>query len=565
MGSRILVVGGVAGGASAAARIRRLDEEAQIIIFEKSANVSYSNCGLPFYLGNVVENEKDLVMMNPDTFAKRYKIDARTQHEVIRINREDKLVTVRNLMTGDEYTEEYDKLILAPGATPVRPGSIAGVGNENVFTIRNVEDVAALKSYLEQKQAQNIVVVGGGFIGIEVTENLVHAGYHVAVVEAMEQILAVFDEDMVQILHKELWDNRVEMHFKERVLEITEQEVVTDSGNRIAADAVVLAMGVRPDIRLAREAGLEIGETGSIFVDYNYRTSDPDIYAVGDAIEVCSKLTRKPSRLTLAGPAQRQARAAANHIYRISESHGGVIGSSVLRVFRLNAACTGLNERACRQAGIPYGFSYVIPSDKVSIMPDSSPLHLKLLYERSTGRILGAQAIGRGAADKRIDVIAAMIAKEAGLEDLKELELCYSPLYGTAKDVVNQAALVGSNLLSGRFRQIPVSDVRALVEQGACIIDVREKGEFVRGHLINAVNIPLSELRSRMEEIPKDQPVYLHCRSAQRSYNAVMALQHLGWKNIYNVSGGFLGICLYEFYHDVSDGRKKIVTEYNFS
>lgn len=564
MKRKILIVGGVAGGATAAARIRRLDEEAEILIFEKSEHVSYSNCSLPFYLGGVVEDEKDLVMVEPETFAKRYNMEARTQSEVLAVNRKEKTVTVLDHAAGREYEESYDKLILAPGARPLRPGSISGIEKDHVFTIRNVRDVVLLKAYLEEKDLKHVVVIGGGFIGIETAENLVRAGYHVAVSEAMEQILSVFDEDMVQILHKELYDNGVELHLGEKVQEITEKYVIMGSGKEIRADAVVLAMGVQPEIGLAREAGLSIGETGGIRVDRNCRTSDPDIYAVGDAIEVTHKLTRRSVRLTLAGPAQRQARIAANHIYGIPDNGGGVIGSSVLRVFRLNAACTGLNEGALKKAGISYGFSYVIPNDRVSIMPDCSPLHFKLLYERPTGKLLGAQAIGQGEADKRIDVIAAMISRDAGLEELKELELCYSPLYGTARDVVNQAALVGLNLLSGAYRQVSVSEVRHLVEKGAYTLDVREKGEFERGHLKNAVNLPLSELRERLSEIPKDRPVYLHCRSGQRSYQAVRALQNLGFGNVYNISGSFLGICLYEFYHDSLGNREKIVTEYHF-
>lgn len=565
MGKKILIVGGVAGGGSCAARIRRLDEDAKIIVFEKSRYVSYSNCSLPFYLGDVVKDEGDLIMVSPEMFKDRFHIDTRTQHEVIAICRSDHTVLVRDLKNGKEYKEKYDKLVLSPGAIPLRPGSIPGAERKNVFTIRNVEDASALKSYLKQNGMKNVVVVGGGFIGVEAAENLVRAGYCVSVIEALPQILTTFDEDMVQILHRELWDHGVKLHLNEKVQEIMENCVVLESGKEIPADAVVLAMGVRPDVQLAVEAGIEIGESGGVAVDHNYCTNDPDIYAVGDAVEVYHKILHKPTRLTLAGPAQRQARTAANHICGILDKYSGIIGSSVLKVFRLNAACTGLNERNCKQAGISYGFSYVIPNDKVSIMPDSHPLYFKLIYEVPTGKILGAQAIGEGAADKRIDVIAAMVAKEAYLEDLKELELCYSPFYGTAKDVVNQAALVGMNLLYGSFRQIPVTQARKLVESGAFIVDVREKKEYEKGHLISAINIPLSEIRSRLDEIPKDKPVYLHCRSGQRSYNAVMALQNMGWKNVYNISGSFLGICLYEFYHDVSENRSRIVTEYNFN
>lgn len=564
MGKRVLVVGGVAGGASCAARIRRLDEEVQITVFEKSENASYSNCSLPFYLGDVVKDETSLIMVTPDMFHKRYGIDVRTQEEVIHINRRDKMVTVQNLADGKEYTEKYDKLVLSPGAIPLRPRSIPGSELEHVFTVRNVEDVVKLKSYLKQNHAEHIAVVGGGFIGVEVAENLVHAGYQVAILEAMDQVLTVFDEDMVQIIHKELLDHGIRLYLGDKVREITEQAVVIGAGKSVCADVVILAMGVRPDVHLAEEAGLAIGETGGVVVNHNYQTSDPDIYAIGDVIETFHNLTKKASRLTLAGPAQRQARTAANHICGVPGNGGGVIGSSVLKIFELNAACTGLNERACLQQSIPYDFAYIIPNDRVSLMPGNGPMYFKLVFEKMTGKLLGAQAIGTGSADKRIDVIAAMIANNAGLEELKELELCYSPVHGTAKDVVNQAALVGLNLLYGVFRQVRVSDVRQLIEENAYIVDVREKEEFEKGHLVKAVNIPLSEIRNRLDEIPKDREVYLHCRSGQRSYNAVMLLQNLGWTNVYNIAGSFLGICMYEYYHDVQENRKKIVTEYNF-
>jgi len=383
-------------------------------------------------------------------------------------------------------------------------------------------------------------------------------------VEALDQILTPFDYDMAQILHKEMLDHGVSLILGDGVRKIQEDAIELQSGRKVAAQAVVLAIGVHPETGLAKDAGLEIGSAGGIRVDHNYRTSDPDIYAVGDAIEVYNQLTRQPARLPLAGPAQRQARAAADHMYGIPHNHKGVIGSSVVRLFDLNAAATGLNEKSAKAAGIPYDFSYTIPPDKVGLMPDSSPLHFKLLYEYPTGKILGAQAIGKGDADKRIDVIAALIAMGGTLEDLKELELCYSPMFSTAKDAVNHAALVSLNLLYGRFRQVPVSKVRDLVESGAFIVDVREKNEFNQGHLVNAVNIPLSELRDRVDEIPKDRTVYLHCRSSQRSYNAVMALQNLGYDNVVNISGSFLGICCYEYYMDQVTGRKKIVTEYNF-
>lgn len=559
-----MIVGGVAGGASTAARARRLDEDAEIIVFEKGPHVSFSNCALPFYLSGVVKNSDRLVLMSPEKFKKQYNIQIRVNQEVLSIDRTEKKILIRDTLTGNQYEETYDKLVLSPGATPVLPKNIGGITGENVFTVRNVVDIEKLKNYIDEKQIEEVAVVGGGFIGIEVAENLCLSGKKVTLIEALDQVMAPFDSDMAQILHKEMTDKGINLILNDGVKEIGETSVELHSGRKISAKAIVMAIGVAPETKLAKEAGLEIGTTGGIKVDYNYLTNDRDIYAVGDAIEVFNRLTRKPARLALAGPAQKEARAAADHIYGETNPNTGVIGSSVVRVFDLNAACTGLNEKTAQKEGIPYNFAYILPADKVGLMPGSSPMYFKLIFECPTGRILGAQAIGKGNVDKRVDVIATMIAMGGTLENLKDLELCYAPLFGTAKDVVNYAALVGLNLLHGKFRQVPVTKVRDLVEQNACIIDVREKNEFDNGHLLHAKNIPLSELRERMDEIPKDVPVYLHCRSSQRSYNAVMALQNKGWDNVYNISGSYLGICLYEYYNDLITGREKIVTEYNF-
>ena len=565
MSNRILVIGGVAGGASAAARARRIDESAEVIMFERGPNVSFSNCALPFHLSGIVENSDDLVLMCPEKFKKQYNIEARVNSEVTKINREDKTVTVKNLETGDEYEESYDKLVLSPGANPILPRSIEGISGDNVFTVRNVVDIKKLNDYIVNNNIEDIAVVGGGFIGVEVAENLHLANKNVSLIEAQNQIMNPFDYDMAQILHKEMLDKGINLILSDGVQKINEDSVELQSGKKVDAKVVVMAIGVAPETSLAKDAGLEIGETGGIKVDHNYVTNDKDIYAVGDAIEVYNRLTHEKTRLALAGPAQRQARAASDHMYNIPHRNNGVIGSSVVQVFDLGAASTGLNEKTAKKSGINYDIVYTIPGDKVGLMPESNPMHFKLLYEYPTGKILGAQAIGKGNVDKRVDVIATMILMGGTLEDLKELELCYAPLFGTAKDVVNHTALVGLNLLNGQFRQVPVTKVRELVENDEFIVDVREKDEYAEGHLKNAVNIPLSELRDRLDEIPKDKPVYLHCRSAQRSYNAVMALQNMGYENVYNISGSYLGICCYEYFQDQVTGREKIVTEYNFN
>lgn len=563
LSKKFLIVGGVAGGASTAARLRRLDEKAEIIIFEKGPNVSFSNCSLPFHLSGIVENSDKLILMTPQGFQTKYNIEARVQQEVVRINREKKTITIKDLKTNRDYEESYDTLILSPGASPIVP-DLEGIHSKHVFTIRNVADIDRLNWYLQTDNVQDIAVVGGGFIGVEVAENLKLAGYNVSLVEFGQQIMAPFDYDMAQILHKEMTDKGVQVIVNDGLAKVTPNNVTLNSGKQLKAQAVVLAIGVRPEIRLAKEAGLTIGELGGIQVDANYVTSDPSIYAVGDAIEVFHQLTHKQTRLALAGPAQRQARAAANHMYNIPHHNKGVIGSSSVQIFDLVCATTGLNEKTALANGFQAKSVYLIAPDKVGLMPNSNPLHFKLVYETPTGKILGAQAIGKGNADKRIDVIATLITMGGTLEDLKELELSYSPMFSTARDIVNLAALVAQNLLHGHFKQVKVDEVRELIENQAFFLDVREKNEFESGHLINAHNIPLSELRERMDEIPKDQAVYVHCRSGQRSYNAVMALQNSGFSNVFNVSGSFLGICLYEYFTDITTNRDKIVTAYNF-
>jgi len=564
---KVVIVGGVAGGASAAARIRRLTEQAEIIMFERGEHVSFSNCCLPYHLSGTVATSEELVLMDPAKFKARHNIDARINSEVVEILRDEKCVVVKDLATGEEYKENYDKLILAPGANAVVPKSIKGVDKPHVFTVRNVTDVRNLKGYLDRTGTREVVVAGGGFVGIEVAENLVEAGLKVSVVEGADQVMAPFDPDMVQILHKEMMDKGIDLYLSSMMTEIEDDSVTAVKNGeeiRIPARAVVLSIGVVPETTLAMKAGLAIGERRGIKVNHNYQTSDPDIYAVGDAVEVFDRMNRQYGRLALAGPAQRQARAAADHICGMYHSNKGYIGSSCLRVFEQNAACTGMNEKAVKQANIPYDVAYVLPPDKVGIMPESHYMAFKLIFEVPTGRILGAQAIGQGDVTRRIDVIASMITMGGTLEDLKELELCYSPVYGTAKDVVNMAALVGLNLLYGRVKQVRVDQVRDLVESGAYIIDVREAEDFRAGHIKNAVNIPLSQFRDRIAEVPRDAPVYLYCRTSHRSYYALCELLGSGYTNAYNTSGSFLGVCLYEYFADQSEHREPIVTAYNF-
>jgi len=565
MSKKILVVGGVAGGASAAARLRRHSETDQIIMFEKGPHVSFSNCCLPYHLSGVVATAEELVLMCPEKFASQYNIEARVGNEVVAIDRAAKTILVRNVESGKEYTESYDKLVLSPGAKPIVP-PIPGMEKVNTFSIRNVVDIDRLNKFIKSSAPKNISVIGGGFIGVEAAENLKEAGYNVNLIEAMPQIMKPFDYSMVQILHKELHDHGVNLIVNDKVCKFEENKIILDSGKVVESDVVVLAIGVKPETDLAKQAGLALGKTGAMKVNQNYQTNDPDIYAVGDVIEVYSYLYNDYFQLPLAGPAQKQARGVADHINGMTIDNRGYIGSSVIKVFDYNAASTGLNEGMIEALGlnISYDTVKIIPNDKVGLMPFGAVAHFKLIFEVPTGRILGAQAIGKGNIDKRIDVIATVIKFGGTIYDLKDLELCYAPPFGTAKDIVNFAGYVATNLMNSDFKQVHASDMRQLVEQGACIVDVREEDEFAQSHIKGAINLPLSEIRQRTDELPKDQPLYLHCRSGQRSYNAVLALQKLGFKDVYNVSGGFMGLCFFEYFNDKTLDRSPVVTDYNF-
>lgn len=566
MSRKILIVGGVAGGASAAAKLRRNSEEDKIIMFEKGPHVSFSNCALPYHFSGKIEDADDLVLMDPEDFSSRYNIEARINHEVISIDKETKRVTVKNIPTHETYEESYDKLILSPGAK-VKRVDIPGLHPEHTFTVRNVVDVDRLKRFVDKLDKKDVAVIGGGYIGIETAENLRLAGYNVTVIVESSQVLNTFDYDMVQIFHKVIYDNGIKLLIGEKIERYEDDHLHLASGKIISAKAVVISKGVTPETRLAKDAGLAIGSNGAIKVDKNYRTSDPNIYAVGDAIEVYNALTHSQMQLTLAGPALKAARAVADNINNKTTANRGYIGSSAIKVFDYNGAATGLSEAQIKaqKLNISYNKVMLILPDKVGIMPDSTPLHMKVLYEVPTGRILGAQAIGKGDAVKRVDIIATVIKFNGTLDDLKDLELCYAPPFSTAKDVVNYAGYIGSNLLNNDYKQVHVDEVRTLVENNAFIVDVREKGEYKRGNIKGAINIPLSEFRSRIDEIPKDRPVYLHCRTGQRSYNAVLALQHLGYDNVYNVTGSYLGLSFFEYFNDITTGRDSILTKYNFN
>lgn len=562
---KVLIIGGVAGGASTAARLRRHSEEDRIIMFEKGPHVSFSNCGLPYHLSGMISEVEKLVLMSPQKFLAQYNIEARVNSEVIEIDRKNKEVVVKDGVTKKTYRESYDKLVLSMGAKPIVP-KFEGLDSVNVFTIRNVVDINRLNLFVKERKDKKITVIGGGFIGIEAAENLREAGYEVTLIEAADQILKIFDYDMVQRLQKEMYDKGVELIVGDKVEKFKKNCVVLESGKVIISEVVVLAIGIAPDTELAVKAGIELGKTGAVKTDNNYMTNDRDIYAVGDMIEVYSPLFNDYFKLSLAGPAQKQARAVADHINGRVVDNRGYIGSSVIKVFDFNGASTGLTESLIKARGMSLNYETIeiIPSDKVGLMPNANPMYFKLIFEVPTGRVLGAQAIGKGNVDKRIDVIASVIKFGGTIEDLKDLELCYAPPFGTAKDVVNFGGYVASNVLERRFKQEHFSKVRELLEAGECIIDIREKGEYAEGHLKGVPNIPLSELRERVNEIPKDRTVYLQCRSGQRSYNACLLLQNLGYTNVVNVTGGILGISMYEYFNDKTKNREPILTKYFF-
>ncbi len=560
---KFLIIGGVAGGASIAARLRRLDARSEITMLERGRDVSFSNCALPYFLGGEIANSEDLKLMDEATFLSRYNIKALTRHTAIKINRAQKTVTVR-LPDGSLSDFPYDTLFVSPGASPIMPPTLPGIGLPQVFSVRNVEDVERIDAYLKEKDVKQVAVIGGGFIGIEVMENLHEAGYEVTVIDMAPQVMLPFDADMAQFLHKEIVDQGVELILGDGLSAITETGVILSSSREVKAQAVIMAIGVRPETGLFLEAGLELGQTGAVLVNEQMQTTDPAIYAVGDAVEVKNLQTGKKTKLALAGPALRQARVAANHACGIKDSLGGVLGASALRVFSLNAAAVGLNERACQQEGLDYAVAFVSPMDIVGIMPGASPIFFKLVYEQGSGRVLGAQAIGKGDAVKRIDVMSILLRFCGTIYDLKDLELAYSPVFSTARDVVNQAGLMAVNAFEGLGPLVLFSKVRELKENGAFFLDVREEEEHKAGHIKGAVNIPLGQLKDRMAELPKDKPLYVHCRTGQRSYNAQRLLKQSGFPEVYNVAGSFLALSFYEYYTDQITGRDSILTDYLF-
>ncbi|MGC9224248.1 MAG: FAD-dependent oxidoreductase [Terracidiphilus sp.] len=537
---RVIIVGGVAGGATCAARLRRLDENLEILVFDKGPHVSFANCGLPYYVGGAIHEENKLLLASPELFRRRFNIEARTWHEVVAIDRQRRTVKVKDLQSGAESEEHYDALVLSPGAAPIRP-AWPGIGLPGIFTLRNIPDSVGIRNWIETRKPKTAVVVGGGFIGLEMAENLHHRGIAVTIVEMASQVMPPLDVEMSEYARQRLESNRINLELNEGVVGFEQNAegglaVLTQSGAKINADLVVLSIGVRPETKLAREAGLEIGDRGGIRVDDRMRTSDPNILAIGDAIEVRNWITGQWELVPLAGPANRQGRVAADVICGRDTRFRGVQGTAVCGFFGLTIALTGATEKSLRRAGVEdFEKIYLHPGQHVGYYPGAKPIHLKLLFRRSDGLVLGAQAVGEDGVERRIDVIAQAIQMKATVFDLEEAELCYAPQYGGAKDPVNFAGMIAANVVRGDMELAPWSE---LPTTPALIIDVRGPHEYRSGHIEGAVNIPLRELRGRIGDLDKSREIWASCQIGQRSYYACRLLSQHGFK-VRGLSGGY--------------------------
>ena len=538
---KTVIVGGVAGGASAAARLRRLDESAEIVMFERGEYISFANCGLPYYIGGEINKKSALTLQTPQSFNSRFNVDVRVWNEVTAIDAEKKQVTVHNVQTGEDYTESYDELILSPGAASLVP-KMDGVDDPRVFTLRNIPDTVKIRDYVEEEFPESAVVVGGGYIGVEMAENLKKAGLKVTIVELADHVIAPLDGDMAAEVHRYLRDQGVELMLGKAVQSMEDKGgklTLHLSEGEIETDMVILSVGVRPDTALAQGAGLELNPKGAIVVNEHMQTSKEHIYAVGDAIEIVDFVTGKKGYVPLAGPANKQGRIAADNICGIKSSYKNTLGSSVLKIFDMTVAMTGVNERAAQAAGLDYDKVYTYSQSHASYYPGGHGISIKTLYEKGTGKILGAQLVGYDGVDKRCDVIATAIRAGMTAYDLTELELCYAPPFGSAKDPVNFVGYVIENTLTGKVKNFFWNDVEKLPRDGSVtLLDVRTPSEREVGHIPGFIHIPLDELRQRAGELPQDKPVYIHCHSGLRSYLACRMLTGLGY-DCYNLSGGW--------------------------
>lgn len=537
-----LIIGGVAGGATVAARLRRMDEKANIILFERGKYVSYANCGLPYYIGDTINNREKLFVQTAKGFTDRFRIDIRTEQEVTAIRPDKKEVEIKNLSTGETYTETYDKLVLSPGAEPLRPG-IEGIGSKKIFTLRNVPDTDTIKNYVNTENPKRAIVVGGGFIGLEMAENLYDLGIQVDVVEMANQVMAPLDFSMAAIVHRQLTDKGVGLHLEDGVSRFKEKDggvtVHLRSGKQIATDMVLLSIGVRPETKLAKDAGLAIGERGGIAVNDYMQTSDADIYALGDAVEVRHLVTGQPALIPLAGPANKQGRIVADNIvFGNKKKYPGSIGTSIAKVFDLTVAAAGANAKLLQQNNIPYISSYTHGASHAGYYPGAVPLSIKILFAPENGKLLGAQIVGFNGVDKRIEMLAQVIQRGGTVHDLAELEHAYAPPYSSAKDPVNMAGFVAENILNKKSRIIQWRELAELPAD-TIRIDVRTHDEYKLGTIPGFINIPVDELREHLDELPKEKPIVVTCAVGLRGYLAYRILVQNGFKHVRNLSGGY--------------------------
>ncbi len=552
---KVIIVGGVAGGATAAARLRRLDEQAEIVVFERSGYISYANCGLPYYIGGVIEDPEALTLQTPESFFARFRVDMRVRHEVTAIHPERKTVSVKNLETGEAFEEPYDKLLLSPGAKPTQP-RLPGVGLEKVFTLRTVEDTFRIKEYVSTHHPRSAVLAGGGFIGLELAENLRELGMEVAIVQRPKQLMNPFDPDMAAFIHSEVRRHGIQLALGRTVEGFEERDggvdVLLKDEAPLHADMVVLAIGVTPDTALAKEVGLELGLKGSIVVNDRMETSAPDIYAVGDAVQVKHYVTGQDAVISLAGPANKQGRIAADNICGGDSRYLGSQGSSVIKVFDLTAAATGVNEANAKKAGLDVDAVILSPMSHAGYYPGGKVMTIKVVFEKGTFRLLGAQIVGYAGVDKRIDVLATAIHAGLTAIQLKALDLAYAPPYSSAKDPVNMAGFLAENLAEGVVKQWRIEDLTTLPRDGsATLLDVRTPQEYGGGHIEGFKLIPVDELRNRLGELERGKPVYVICQSGLRSYIACRILAGNGF-DAYNFAGGF------RYYDAVANDRRLI-------
>lgn len=551
MKEKVLIVGGVAGGASAAARLRRLNEEDEIIIFEKGEYVSFANCGLPYYIGGEITSKMSLTLMSPRGFKSRFNVDVRTFNEVIAIDKDKKEVKVKDLTKDEVYIESYDKLILSPGAEPIKP-SIPGIDSSKVFTLRNIPDTYKIKDYIDNNKPKSAIVVGGGFIGIEMTENLINAGLDVTLIEMADQVLSPFDYDMACFVRNELESKGVKIKLSEGVTDIQEHNgylSVVTTQDTINTDMLIMSIGVKPESKIAIDAGLKVNNRGAIVVNDYMQTSDPNIYAVGDAVEVKDFITNDLTVVPLAGPANKQGRIVADNLRGVKTTYNGTQGSAILKVFSKTAASTGINEKTAKRNNIDYDKHFVILANHATYYPGASDMTIKTIFEKSTGKLLGAQIFGGDGVDKRIDVLATVIRFGGTVYDLTELELSYAPPYGSAKDPVNMVGFVAENMLEGLTKQFHWHDIENLPKDGSVmLVDTRTRSEFRAYHIDGFINIPVDSIRERIAEFDKTKKIYIMCHVGIRGHVACRLLSNLGY-DCYNLSGGI------EVYGNITRGE----------